>query len=260
MRLVGWGNTVFRRLKNEEENDLLANVKLGTTIGLVVGLIAVAGLWLSLSASSSSLFAAHDGFFGDAACAATQLAAQQAVNAGAPYQNHGKMVSTAAKVVSAAEEGGTIGEECASCIMHQFAQIDKGVEGDASDLEAAVAAQQPCGPTAFACEPDTCGNFDFNKCSDHPDAPCNGLSGTTLCALTPGGNGVCVGNFSCAASPGNCVTNGNADCPAGSQCLISTCCGAAICTPPAQLCGGVVVAGAPGIPTPTTGGTTVSGH
>src|SRR5207249_8136303 len=68
-----------------------------------------------------------------AACRATQLDAQAAVQAGEPYRNHGQLVSTAAQVVSEAVESGAIDEDCASCIMNQFA---RGI---------AIADQTPCG-------------------------------------------------------------------------------------------------------------------
>src|SRR5262245_4454501 len=73
------------------------------------------------------------GSIGSSECRSVQLAAQAAVEAGQPYPNHGQLVSTAAHVVSAAEEGGDITAECASCIMNQFAH------------RIAVADQQPCG-------------------------------------------------------------------------------------------------------------------
>ena len=70
---------------------------------------------------------------GSAACRAVQLDAQAAVRAGEPYRNHGKLVSTAAHVVSDAVQSGTIDGECASCIISQFA---RGIP---------IADQTPCG-------------------------------------------------------------------------------------------------------------------
>jgi hypothetical protein len=43
-----------------------------------------------------------------------------------PYRNHGKCVSTAAKIVSPMEEAGYISEECASSIMNPIARSDCG--------------------------------------------------------------------------------------------------------------------------------------
>ena len=55
-------------------------------------------------------------------CQVVQDEAQAAVVAGVPYKNHGQLVRTAANVVSPHEEVGAISEECASCIMNQFAR------------------------------------------------------------------------------------------------------------------------------------------
>jgi len=66
-------------------------------------------------------------------CRRVQLAAQAAVQAGGPFKNHGQMVSTVARVVGAAVEAGRIDEDCASCIVQQFAQ------------SVPVANQAPCG-------------------------------------------------------------------------------------------------------------------
>ena len=48
--------------------------------------------------------------------------AQEAEIDGMPHKNHGKMVSTAAKLVSIYEEEEEITDECASCIINQFAR------------------------------------------------------------------------------------------------------------------------------------------
>ena len=62
------------------------------------------------------------GGVGSVECLRVQLAAQAAVLAGMPYANHGALVSTAAHVVSSAEDRGSIDSECASCIISQFAR------------------------------------------------------------------------------------------------------------------------------------------
>ncbi len=69
-------------------------------------------------------------------CRQVQLEAQDAVLAGMPYDNHGGMVSTAAKVVSgyAFRLVDGISCECASCIVHQFAHGTP------------IEEQEPCGP------------------------------------------------------------------------------------------------------------------
>jgi hypothetical protein len=68
-----------------------------------------------------------------AECRRVQLEVQAAVQAGAPYRNHGQMVSTAARLVSAAVTAGRIDDECASCIMNQFGR------------NVPIADQEPCG-------------------------------------------------------------------------------------------------------------------
>jgi len=59
---------------------------------------------------------------GSPECLMVQLDAQAAVTAGGPYLRHGHLVRTAAAVVDAAVVAGDIDEECASCIMNQFAR------------------------------------------------------------------------------------------------------------------------------------------
>ena len=88
------------------------------------------------------------GDVGSPECGAVQVEAQEAVEAGAPYWNHGQMVSTAAHVVSEAEESGEITEACASCIMNQFAR------------RIPIEEQESCGP-----EPgDSCGSGMVMDC------------------------------------------------------------------------------------------------
>ena len=66
--------------------------------------------------------ATETGGIGSPECREVQLEAQEAVESGAPYKNHGQMVRTAAHVVSAYEDDGYITEECAGCIVSQFAR------------------------------------------------------------------------------------------------------------------------------------------
>jgi hypothetical protein len=56
------------------------------------------------------------------ACEEAQQAAQDAVDSGGPYRNHGKLVKTAAKAASPFLKSGAITEECDSCIVNQFAR------------------------------------------------------------------------------------------------------------------------------------------
>ena len=65
-------------------------------------------------------------------CRDVQIKAQQAVIDDGPYKNKGKIVKTAAKVVDFYKDSGLITDECASCIMNQFA---RGIP---------IEEQQPC--------------------------------------------------------------------------------------------------------------------
>ena len=71
---------------------------------------------------AASLALATPGDVGSRECRSVQLAAQAAVASGGPYRNHGQLVRTAAHVVDAAVTAGAITEECASCIVSQFAR------------------------------------------------------------------------------------------------------------------------------------------
>ena len=148
------------------------------------------------------------GGVGSPECLAVQQAAQAAVAGGGPYKNHGQLVKTAAHVVDAAVVAGTIDEECASCIMNQFAR------------RVVIAAQTPCGEEACAvCEGDLC--FDQTPC---------GAEGSECFDQCPAGGGSCFCHqvVSCAlVTP--CTTD--ADCPAGWGCT-SSCCGVDLCHPP----------------------------
>jgi len=191
-------------------------------VGLLFSIIAVAALSTVMVTSSGGALAADDGYFGDQACREVQLDAQAAVAAGGPYKNHGRLVSTAANVVSPAEEAGYIDEDCASCIMHQFARGDD--------------PQLPCGPDV----------------PEPPDVPeCSPATCETFTACNAGGNcgddGVCV-QTDATASGGTCVAgstpcdglnlcpNGTSDCAAGEICAVQTCCGNPVCVPPAAFC------------------------
>jgi len=59
---------------------------------------------------------------GTSACGLVQSVAQNAVDYGGPYRNHGRMVRTAARTVSQFVEAAVITEECSSCIVSQFAR------------------------------------------------------------------------------------------------------------------------------------------
>jgi hypothetical protein len=80
---------------------------------------ACVGLFLAMAPQAWSQAA---GDVGSVKCRQVQLEAQTAVLTGGPYKTHGQLVSTAADVVSAAEDAGEITEACAACIMDQFAR------------------------------------------------------------------------------------------------------------------------------------------
>src|SRR5262249_19030902 len=65
---------------------------------------------------------ADSGAVGASSCRAVQLAAQAAVEAGGPYRNHGDLVRTAAHIVNTALKSGAINDDCAGCIISQFAR------------------------------------------------------------------------------------------------------------------------------------------
>ena len=141
---------------------------------------------------------------GSPECLMVQLDAQAAVTAGGPYLRHGHLVRTAAAVVDAAVVAGDIDEECASCIMNQFA---RGIP---------IAEQTACGEEACeVCEGDFCA--DQTEC------------GEDCFNLCPAGGGSCFCHqeISCTdATP--CVTD--SDCPTDWRCSHS-CCGEDMCHP-----------------------------
>lgn len=108
--------------------------------GFFLSLVMVGGAFLVMVPQG---WAQVPGDVGSEECREVQLEAQTAVVNGGPYKNHGKLVSTAAHVVSAAEDAGEITEECASCIMHQFAR------------RIPIEQQTPCGPEPCEFPPDT---------------------------------------------------------------------------------------------------------
>ena len=55
-------------------------------------------------------------------CEQLQADAQALIEAGGPWKNHGKYVSTVAKFVDPYLESGEIDSVCASCIVSQFAR------------------------------------------------------------------------------------------------------------------------------------------
>jgi len=165
--------------------------------------LALIGLFSVMVAQA---WAAEPGDVGSAECLNVQLEAQEAVERGGPYKNHGQMVSTAAKVVSeyvCIEE--VITYECASCIMNQFAR------------RIPIDQQEPCG-FDFSCEAQSCGNYTWD---------CN--PARCVCFELAEGGGVCINNFLCA--PAEDCPNGTSDCPEGKVCTVNTCCETPKCAP-----------------------------
>jgi cysteine-rich repeat protein len=128
------------------------------------------------------------GDVGSPACRTVQQAAQVTVASGGRYKNHGKLVSTAAKVVGAAEDAGTITEACSSCIVSQFAR------------RIPINEQNFCGPhcgdrvvqaaLGEACDDGNTINGD--GCSDtcQIEGPAPSPCGNSTCATTCG-DGIC---------------------------------------------------------------------
>jgi len=158
------------------------------------------------------------GDLGSYECRQVQLEAQDAVSAGMPYDNHGGMVSTAAKVVSgyAFRLVDPITCACGSCIVHQFAHGTP------------IAEQEPCGTDSpnSECEPATCSNFI--PCDD--PGSCSG----PVCAATTEGLGVCFEGTTSCGELLDCTTS--ADCPAGGYCAVDSCCGRNVCMIEANQC------------------------
>ena len=98
--------------------------------------LAAMGLLFAITSQASAQL---PGDVGTLECGDIQSDAQTAVSSGGPYKNHGKLVSTAAQVVSPAEEGGQITAECSSCIMNQFAR------------KIPIKDQEACGPDLCKC-------------------------------------------------------------------------------------------------------------
>ena len=111
-----------------------------------LSILVALGLFFAITPHAS---AELPGDVGTQACGETQLAAQSAVSSGGPYKNHGKLVSTAAHVVSPAEKSGQITAECSSCIINQFAR------------KIPIADQETCGPDRVPCRGARDGKMRF---------------------------------------------------------------------------------------------------
>lgn len=126
---------------------------------------------------------------------------------------------------------------------------------------------QPCNPNC-SCPPPLCGNGTVDPgeqcdpagppCADgqpcHPDCTCRGPNpecqqsscdnfipcapaascAQPVCGTTAEGGGLCVdGDTQCDLLL-DCTTSGN--CPAGSLCVVNSCCGRAVCVPTLAFC------------------------
>jgi len=199
-------------------------------VGLLFSIIAVAVLSTVLVTSAGVALANDGAEPGTAACGDAQVAAQDAVEAGGPYKNHGQMVRTAANTTSPLREDGTISEECESCIINQFAR------------RIPIEEQELCGQ----CEPKTCGTYVSGECVDlgltcpefsDCDIPARCVSGgDNLCWKAFDGSGVCGINFWCA--PTTDCPEGQSDCAVGEVCVVETCCLVNKCAPAGSFCNG----------------------
>lgn len=206
----------------------------GVTIGVLIAMIfAVAGLGVILAQASGDV--------GSRECRTVQLEAQAAVDAGQPYKNHGKMVSTAAKLVSPYVEDMTITEECSSCIVNQFAR------------RITIEDQEACGPDVPVnpeCEPATCATF----------IPCNeggNCDSLGVCASVYEGGGTCVYGPTPCAGLTRCPDGTVEDCAVGEVCVVETCCVDNVCVPPDAFCWPAGATSAEATPSPSTAGSTV---
>ena len=151
-------------------------------------------------------------------CRALQLEVQAAVgNETRPrYRNHGAYVSTVAHMVGI-HVGVDITEECASCIISQFAR------------RIPIEDQRPCGPDSPnpECEGATCSTF----------LPCNLPNSCTapVCGTLAEGGGLCVEGLTPCAGLIQCP-GGTGDCPDGYLCFVESCCGVPVCMPPSTFC------------------------
>jgi len=176
----------------------------------ITGLIALGCCLLGVTASAAGL---------DAACREAQLAVQAAVGDENPaiYKNHGAYVAAATAAANPFLESGQIDAECHSCIINQFAR------------RIPIAQQTPCGPDSPnpECQGASCGTFQAcnlpNSCTD------------PVCATTSEGGGLCVeGTTGCSGL--TLCPGGTSDCPAGSICVVNTCCVDPVCIPPDAFC------------------------
>jgi hypothetical protein len=110
-------------------------------------------------------------------CEEAQIAAQDAVESGGPYRNHGKLVKTAAKAASPFLKSGAITEECDSCIVNQFAR-------NIPIYEQEVCTDAPA-PTGCCLSAESCEELTEQDCPDDAEHEfnANGHCIGALCAV-----------------------------------------------------------------------------
>lgn len=164
-------------------------------------------------------WAQEPGDVGTVECRAVQTDAQNAVRKLGQVKTHGKLVSTAAKVVSAAQDAGQITEECASCIVSQFAR------------RVTVSEQTPCGPNCppgFQEVPTGCG--EVRVLCLVPQSAC-GVAGIDCCPACVCDNQACCTELPfcdlllpsgdivpCGPTPPQCIGPGNFGCLGPADC------------------------------------------
>ncbi len=159
----------------------------------------------------------EQGDIGSDVCEEAQVAAQEAVADGEPYRNHGQMVRTAARALRPEVISAEITEECAGCIISQFARripieeqetcgsdLEPELEaccladGSCADLsrdECEAQVGSPAGPdtdctTASCPQPEAC-CFSDRSCEDRTSDDCEASAGT------PQGEGTSCAEASC---------------------------------------------------------------
>lgn len=176
---------------------------------------------LALLAAAPSVRAV-DGGVGDVGtveCRAAQIDAQNAVRHLGQAKNHGQVVSTGAKIVSAAEESAQITKACAGCIVRQFAH------------RVPLAEQTQCGPDCppgFQAIPTGCG--EVRVLCLQPGSECS-VAGIDCCAACVCSDQACCtanpscdlllpsGDFvPCGPTPPECIGPGNFSCGGPAAC------------------------------------------
>ena len=158
-------------------------------------------LALALLVAGPPVQALASGDVGTVECRAAQIDAQNAVRHLGQPKNRGQVVSTAARVVSAAEEAGQITEACAACIVRQFAQ------------QVPLAQQTQCGPDCppgFQAVAKGCG--EVNVLCVQQGSECF-VAGIDCCAAC-----LCLDEACCAANPSCTLPSGEPCGPIPPEC------------------------------------------